>query len=235
MTKVRFGIALTYECNSSCKWCNRFLDKQPWPDSTMCVEDLHKGWEEVQKCGWEVIKVRVTGGEPLLHPQFLECMKVIRDKWDTHPTRRVPVFTSIPPSIPPPKFSWRYKVSTHVHQPPMISPSDLGLEPIYGGGLECKRQHGCGRLFDAYGFSFCMFAAPIGRLLHIDPYSPTPVLQGMKEICRHCPWSMGVKSAFHLFKKVVDGKMEYPTRTYREALERCETDGPLVMAKFGER
>jgi hypothetical protein len=231
---IRFGIALTYRCGLRCQWCNRFLNVLPWPNSDIRAEDLHSGWEKVKAAGLEVEKVRVTGGEPLLHPQFRECMLRIRKEWDTHPTRRVPVFTSMPPKEKSEPWTWRYKTSTHLHQPPMISPADLGYSIKTGVESTCRRQRGCGRLFDAFGFSFCIYAGALGRLLGIDPYSPVPVLNGVREICRHCPWSIGVRGAFRLFRQHEKGNLEYPTKTYREALQRAGHE-TLVLPKYGER
>ena len=70
---IRFGIALTYNCNMACSGCNRFLDVSPWKDSNITLEGLQEGYERAIACV-NIEKVRVSGGEPLLHPQFAECI-----------------------------------------------------------------------------------------------------------------------------------------------------------------
>ena len=142
------------------------------------------------------------------------------------------------PSIP----NTRYRVAAPTleekevkHTPPMISPLDLGLTPSRGFNGYCHRQRACGRLFDCYGFSFCIFAGAIGRVLGIDPYKPHPVLDGNIDICGHCPFTMGVGGAFKLFDDVNQGKIEYPTKTYREGIQRIKREGHIKFPKFQER
>jgi len=235
---IRFGIALTYNCNMACPGCNRFLDVSPWKDSNITLEGLQEGYERAIACV-NIEKVRVSGGEPLLHPQFAECMNIIQNSWNKEYGGRTCVFTN-GKIQPPPTKGWRYNTSSSsskeiYFQPPMISPHDLGLEPSIPLNAGCRRQAGCGRLFDAFGFSCCMFAGAIGRLLGIDPYSPTPVIDGMYSICKHCVFAQGIKKAFALFKSANEGEFEYPTRTYKYGLQRLELYGSDTLKKFSER
>jgi hypothetical protein len=220
----------------------------PWGNSDVSFEDLYLGAEEVKRAGIRIEKTRVTGGEPLRHPDFIECMKIICDKWrgdfvlegEHRIQHKIPVFTTVEDRPAPPRGTWRYRPSPSEpterdFQPPMVSPLDLGMEPIVGVEIECERQYGCGRLFDAHGFHFCIYAGAIGRVLGVDHYSAKPILKGTKDICGHCPYSQGVRGANKLWRKVTVGHVEYPTKSYREGVERCKSEGPPSIPKFQER
>jgi len=242
-TNPRFGIVFTYKCNAKCEECNRYLNFAPWSDSDLTLDDLRVGYEVVVKSGLTIEKVRITGGEPLLHPRFAELMTFINETWNKGYVRgrtRTAVFSNglTPlPDVPGCRFCVSKLDAKHTHHsPPAISPADLGMEPVSGvDGSYCHRQRGCGRLFDAFGFSFCVFAGPIGRVLGIDPYSPTPNVDGTYEICRHCVFGVGIKKAFKLFAQVHSGELGYPTKTYREGFDRWENDGPPKFKRFQDR
>ncbi len=237
---VRFGISLTYRCNAACPGCNRYLDVAPWADSDLSPDDIKLGYARVVDAGIKIHKTRVTGGEPLLHPRFRRCLEIIGQTWNKDYGGRTAVFTN--GSIPlPPTRGWRYNVSGMGLEKnkhlifPMVSPEDLGV--TYHGESDrlCYRQHGCGRLFDAFGFSFCILAGPIGRLLGIDPYHDRPVLDMREEICRHCIISVGVRRAHRLFEKAKSGALPYPTPTWRRAVERWRDGDRIELKRFQER
>jgi hypothetical protein len=218
-----------------------------WDDSDMLMGDLELGWERVKREGIEVIKVRVSGGEPLLHPRFSEMMLYIGETWNKEYRKgaRTCVFTNGTVKRPP-RRGWRYRTMPMSDRPrllipTMVSPSDLGMRRRRGHvdqrGMmhSCRRQFGCGRLFDAFGFSFCVVAGAMGRLLGEDPYSSRPVVHARRDFCGHCPFGFGIRNAHRLFQRVWSGKVEYPTKTYRAALERVRAEGPMQFKKFQER
>ncbi len=242
--QTRFGIVLTYDCNLRCQGCNRFLDVMRVPNSDIDEETLREGHERVKAAGIEVRKARVTGGEPLLHPKFGRLMKVIKETWNKGYGGRTCVFSNGTQDRPfesqRKKRSWRYRVSSVEDKrgkffPPMLSPHDLGLEPVLGGEVRCKMQAGCGRLFDVFGFSFCILAGPLGKMFDVDPYSAHPLMHGWTELCRHCPFSQRKEVRNKLFEQAENGTLEggYPTKSYKEAVMRG--DFLLDIPKFGER
>jgi len=242
---IRFGMALTYRCNASCKYCNRFLNYIPWNDTDVSLDDLKLGWEAVQRSGLTVEKVRITGGENLLHPNFEEYMNYINSTWAKHyvgdgDRPRTVVFTNgILPRVNMPQVRYNCwkdtKTKIESHTPPMLSPVDLGLKPVAGVGNYCHRRRACGRLFDCHGFSFCIFAGAIGRVIGVDPYKPYPVLDGIDEICDHCPWSLGTGGAFSIMRDAAAGNLPHPTKTYAEGLEKVKSGEGIKFPKFQER
>ena len=234
---VRYQISLTYRCNLRCKDCYMFNDHLDWPDSDITVEDIRKGGQLLKQHGIVIQqKLRIGGGEPTLHPRLKECCLAAREEWK----KGVPlIMSNMIESIPSgTKARLRrspmgeFKLSCH--RPQLISPADLGMEPLGGFMRSCKGQKGCGRLFDKWGFAPCVFATGRGRLLGIDPYQPRPILMGQPEMCQHCHHSQPPKMQRKLTDMAIAGKIEYPTKTYREGLERWR-DEPVQFRTFRER
>ena len=246
MNLQRFSITLTYDCNSSCRYCNRFLDLWKWKNSDILLADIKEGYKRVQQSGIDVAKVRISGGEPILHPRYEDAICLINDTWNTWPREHsdrqwVTIFTNgIRPSPLKDGVYWKHRVSgtkeekSEFFWPTMLSPHDMKLEPKHGfDGVPCLRAKSCGRLFDSSGFSFCVFAPVIGRLLGIDPYKAMPVLDGMFEICRHCIYSVGYRQSLKLLEAARLGKIRHPTRTYRKLIRSVKE--PAQFPRFLDR
>lgn len=235
---VRYGISLTYRCNLRCDRCNRFLNVMPWKDSDLSEGDLKRAGELVHQRGYQPGRIRFTGGEPLLHPQFDRMVDAVWETWK--PLRCLVSFTN--GVLPRPRYRLRYswgksKNKGHdVMRPWMISPADLGMSP-HGGfrvGSTCWAQRGCGRLFDAFGFAPCVFAGSLGRVLRMDPYYAEPVLWNDREMCKHCLCTLNRARQLRLQDAVMRGEIEHPTKTYRAGVERF-LEEPFTFQKFGER
>lgn len=225
---IRMAIAPTYRCNLKCPRCNRWIDKFPWQgDCDLTVEEVREAGRMLKEAGIKVNKVRVTGGEPTLHPRLKEIVDVIADEWGvcrwTHVLTNGTTVKTRPRDIKA-KYSGGKGVAVDFklsqHRPFTISPADLGLIGGHGTEFPCEQQTGCGRLFDAFGFSFCVIAGSLGRVLGIDPYSRTPVLKGDPEICKHCIFSIGRKARWRIWGAWMRGEQEAVTETWRRAEER---------------
>lgn len=215
---IRFGVVPTYRCNMKCDMCNRGIDKFPWQKSDLTVEDVKEAGEMLIATGLKVNKVRITGGEPTLHPQLKEICDVVRDVWQIQ--RMTAVLTNGSTKESRPRKIWaRYKadVVEKMHRPYSISPADLGLRGDYGTKFPCEQQTGCGRLFDGFGFSFCVLAGSIGRMLRIDPYSKTPMTDGDERICKHCLFSLKRSTRWGIWTAWKEGKQEAVSKTYQDA------------------
>src|SRR5262244_2260429 len=79
---------ITYRCNLTCTACTResFLTRAHTPDMTL--EDLHEFFRQADAIGWrdmpgpgngaEKPRVVLIGGEPTLHPDFMEFVTLIQ-------------------------------------------------------------------------------------------------------------------------------------------------------------
>lgn len=63
-------------CNLNCAGCSHFSPlAKPW---LVDFEDFKKEWKEVADSGLQIKRIRILGGEPLLHPDLGEMVKYVR-------------------------------------------------------------------------------------------------------------------------------------------------------------
>ena len=74
------NLTINNYCNLNCYSCDQFVDSAPAKKSDqMSLEQIKDFVEESQNLKWEWHELRVTGGEPSLHPDFFEILNVIND------------------------------------------------------------------------------------------------------------------------------------------------------------
>ena len=235
-------IHATLRCDRVCQWCDRLIGVVPWKNSDVLLDDICRAGKEVKSRGLKISWLRVSGGEPTLHPQLLELCKLL-EEWKSISTKTI-ICTNKTieefPNVP----EYRIRRSSvkrdplkDGHNPNLISPYDMGLKTTIGIGhipeyyYRCGLMRRCGQVFDAFGFTFCHRAGGIGRLIGIDPYSTVPLTKGIEDICRHCIYSIRRSDRLQLWKDVKDGKLKHPTETYRKGLER----GPIELTRYQDR
>lgn len=232
---VRYGISATYRCNQKCLHCNRYLREVEWPDSDVAVQDVVEAGAKIRAAGIIVNKVRITGGEPTLHPDLAGICKAVNETWRTE--RQTVVLTNHTLPLPDltgtkARYSWGSDTpKNELHRPWTISPADLGLKPVVGyNGKACWVQRGCGRLFDRYGFGPCVLAGAMGRVLGIDPYESMPVLFGREEMCMHCICSLRRNKQWQLWGEASRGELDFPTKTYLDGLDALRKNNQAFMS-----
>lgn len=232
-----FQLDLTLACNGRCKDCMKMLDVLPYtdPDPHVTERDVEVAAILLRRYRIRVRRIRVSGGEPLLHPRFKDMCKLIKEEWDPGVMR---IFTNDTKGQPKQGRGTTYRTISIAdkvgeHRPQLISPADLGVSSRqnYAG---CGIRSSCGRCFDTYGFACCGQASVLERVLGVDTHSAYPVLQAVPELCRHCIFSLGRRSQRRLWNAVWNGEIEYPTKTYREGIKR-ERNAPLERKRFLER
>jgi hypothetical protein len=243
MIRARFEIPVMYRCNLKCDMCNRLIDLFPWSDSDVTVRDVRMAGRCVKASRIRVVSIKVSGGEPMLHPDLLRIVMELR-KWKNEPFKmevctngvtkhsfgRIRKLARVRRSPPDEKSGDNF---VRYHKPVLISPVDLGLEGKMTKG--CGVLHRCGRVFDAFGFTFCHRAGPLGRILHVDPYRFEPVLEKDDALCRHCIVSMPKVLRYRLWKEAREGGLKWPTPTFARALDRCKESGPMEFRKWRSR
>ena len=227
----------TFDCNGKCPDCTKMLGVLPWtdPDPHVTMDDIKVSGILLRRMKIKVRRLRVQGGEPLMHPQFTEMFKAFQKEWNVG-TMRVHTNGIIKP---PWKNYHTFRVNPMkakkvLHRPAMWSPEDLGLKPIHGTRASCGILRGCGRTFDCYGFASCLKASTIGRMIGVDVHGPYPVMQPDPEICKHCNCSQPKRVQRRIHKQIEAGEIEYPTKKFRFGIE-WEKKLPLEMPRFLER
>ena len=71
---LNMGINITERCNFNCLHCYEAVDNEILREE-MSLENCRKLLEEAASCGIQNIKI--TGGEPLMHPDFMEIVRCV--------------------------------------------------------------------------------------------------------------------------------------------------------------
>lgn len=90
MKKIQFEVDITSHCNLNCKCCSQFssIAEEEYID----LEEMEKDFCRLGElfCG-EAERIYLIGGEPLLHPDIIGCMKIARRYF---PKGEISVFTN---------------------------------------------------------------------------------------------------------------------------------------------
>ncbi|MDD4652330.1 MAG: radical SAM protein [Methanothrix sp.] len=76
-----FYLYMTTGCNLRCRHCwvvPRYVKGKPHPGEVIDTVLLRRAVEEAKPLG--LCNAKITGGEPLLHPQFREIVKMLSDQ-----------------------------------------------------------------------------------------------------------------------------------------------------------
>lgn len=195
-------IDITYDCNLMCHNCNR--------SSTQAPEKLHISIERIQGFVDESIKsdkywkrIRVLGGEPTLHPNFIEIIDELLRYKSYFPSCLIEVVTngygekvkSIIKKIP--KEIWIENSEKQEKIQPDFGP--FNLAPIdeqkyafsdYSNG--CSIMSECGMGLTTLGYYPCAVAGGIDRILGESigykylPDDSDNMEQLAKKLCQYC-------------------------------------------------
>lgn len=223
---------ITLRCNLRCTNCNRLCDKFPGREEDMTPEQITKFVEQIRHSKRPVRRVKVVGGEPLMHPRIGEIVDILGGavkegliqtvKVNTNRTLPIPDFGDQPVRL------MGKKTADKVHLPVLWSPRDMGY--VVSG--PCSMPRRCGVSLDAFGYLPCSGAMMIVRMLNrFDLYRKElpETVWGMDDLCPHCVFAMPtawcIENSWPLSKTPVEGKT--PTPTWRENLPRCASQPPL--------
>lgn len=89
-------IDITYRCNLGCPNCNRSCGERQAPSNEdMTVEQIHKFIQEQIENEKKWIRIRLAGGEPTLHPHFMEILtSLLEYKRDHSPETCIEIVTN---------------------------------------------------------------------------------------------------------------------------------------------
>lgn len=71
-----FEIDITYRCNLTCKWCNRLCNTPFCKPIDMSLDMIKKYFTLMSEQVHPFSRIAILGGEPTLHPQFLEILNL---------------------------------------------------------------------------------------------------------------------------------------------------------------
>lgn len=241
---IHLELNVTYECPKKCLYCNKLRELGDWHGGGVLEIEQAKAWAEIVRAsGWFVHRLKITGGEPLDHPQFAELVEAIDPLLRNGLIGTIWIATNAPEEqrkrlgqlLRP---GWRLKVSrpgkAAGHMPHLLSPKDFGIPKECGSvdvGRTCILQKLCGFCFETYGFSSCALAGSLGRILRINPFHREPVTLGDPQICDHCIWSVGANTRKRLWRLALRGKIPHPSPTFQPLIQPY-LDEPMTFPKW---
>ena len=93
-SRDRIDIDITWDCNLRCFHCNRSCDQAPTKER-MTVGQVRQFLAETRERNVRWEKIHLIGGEPTLHPEFDEILRVVLEFRDRHsPSSKIIVTTN---------------------------------------------------------------------------------------------------------------------------------------------
>ena len=224
---IKLELNITLQCNLACPNCNRLCHIYRDRTEHMSIQQIEKFVEQA-KNGGGVSKLKVLGGEPLMHPQFVDIYKILTNAAKDGVIRHIKIETNKTRPIPQLErfnfVSWSGRVQRKKkHLPTLWSPKDLGytIPPM----PNCPQITKCGYSLDKYGYLPCSMAVMICRIFnlrHLYRYEFPTKPWGLDELCPNCIFGMP-----HEWRSKFSGKDIFhhteeersPTKSYKEKLD----------------
>ena len=229
---INMELNITLQCNLACPNCNRLCNIYRNRTEHMSIDQIKKFIEQA-KAGGGVNKLKVLGGEPLLHPQFVEIYDLLCSAAKDKVINSIKIEsnkTIAQPKVEHYKFvCWKGRGQRKKkHQPFVWSPRDLGFET--GPQPRCPQITKCGYSLDKYGYLPCSLAIMITRLFgttHLYRHEFPKSLWGLDELCSNCIFSMTPE-----WRKQFSSKSclqhtkedQTPSKTYQEKLDNFDVE-----------
>ena len=201
----KLEIDITYFCNLTCAGCSRSSAQAP-SGQHMPIEMIQDFLDESEQKGMKWEALHILGGEPTLHPHFVEIVTLLDDWFMEHsPDTDLKVITNgvsrkVQNNIMSIPEHWRYENSykldreldTSHFEPFNLAPIDL---PQWRGedftkGCYITQDSGIG--LTPYGYFHCAIAGGMERIMNLGhgfdkiPEHPWEFLDMMKDYCRFC-------------------------------------------------
>ncbi len=240
-------IDLTYKCNMRCNDCNRSVTQAPENShiTRAKMAEYVQGWI-ADSYQWD--RIRLLGGEPTLHPDFLEIVDDLRAYRQDHAPKMIievitngfgkkvnAVLDQIPADI---KVVNTLKTSNNqpVHQTFNRAPCDFAEheKSDYANGCFVTEFSGTG--LAPTGYYHCAVAGGIDRIFGLNvgrdglPASDDEMRKEMEALCRYCghftAQMQAVPEAERMSQSWKDGYAAWRARRAAPRLNKSRTIDP---------
>lgn len=240
----KLEIDITYFCNLTCAGCSRSSAQAP-SDQHMPLTMIHDFLEESERKGmiWEAL--HILGGEPTLHPNFVEIVTML-DEWfmEHSPDTDLKVITNgvskkVQKNIMKIPEHWRYEnsykldreVDTSHFEPFNLAPIDLPewRNEDFTKGCYITQDSGIG--LTPYGYFHCAIAGGMERIMKLGhgfdsiPDHPWQFLEMMKDYCRFCGHFLSDSFKERSDRIGTDVSPETVSNSWQSAYETWEVEG----------
>lgn len=211
-TTNKAELHLTLTCDLDCIGCNRasWLQKPHTPNMTL--DDAREFFRQADELNWRPIII-IIGGEPTLHPDFMEFCKIGREWTDGEilmfsnahrpEARELIDKARLDYSASIEGATWKPGGTVHTIEDKKardwtddvyLSPHDHGLPQRLPCFAHCTEI--CGISIDHEGYSPCAMGGAIDALLGLgvrtkrlaDLFEPVKLQEITEALCKHCGW-----------------------------------------------
>jgi len=162
---VNIELEITLRCNANCPQCSRHCPVLDYADSDMSMNQIHIFAAQIIELDARVELLSIMGGEPLLHPNFMDVVQFLHERLVPKRVLRMQVATNDILPLPsevlrlPHVRVLRSRPSTKRHRAQFVAPRDTGQETRY-----CQVPDTCGIAVNAFGVFPCGAGGAIARL-----------------------------------------------------------------------
>lgn len=203
----KLDICATDNCNRSCSQCNRCCNVAA-ANKYISVSDVERMCAEFQ-CLGKLKSVQISGGEPMMHPDIENIVKIILDSGITE---NVSLWTN--GTINSRNLALKHKIVVYNDNKDKgyrhvwlmtVAPIDMnlyGIKPL----SDCTAPRVCGIAYSRRGYYPCCFSEAIGRIFKIDGIKSMREMTNeayndlLDKTCRYCGYYLtGTKPVFPPF------------------------------------
>jgi hypothetical protein len=229
-------IDITYACNLKCFNCNRSCGLAP-SDDRLSLEQIQKFLRETmaKDIPWE--RIRILGGEPTLHPEFLPIIDALIAFKDSHrPAVEIAITTNgfgkkvndvlkkLSRKVVVINTAKKYNVQEFI--PFNLAPKDFVRYRYADYSSGCWVLTDCGMGLSPYGYYPCTAAAAIDRVFGFDlgrkslPELSDHMIDQMEALCRYCGFFANANS------RLIDKNLM--SKSWRQAYENYRVSKPRM-------
>ena len=201
----KIELDITYICNLTCSGCSRSSAQAP-SNMHMPIEVIQNFLSETETKGIRWESLHILGGEPTLHPDFVEIVLTLDEWFQRHsPETDLKVITNGVSKLTKSNIEkiperWHYdnsfkidfqKATSHF-EPFNLAPIDLEewKEQDFRKGCYITQDSGIG--LTPYGYFHCAIAGGMERIMNLGhglesiPDHPWEMLEMMEDYCKNC-------------------------------------------------
>lgn len=195
-------IDITYACSLACYNCNRSVRQAPSAEG-MSVDQIKKFVQESIESGKKWKRIRLLGGEPVIHPKIFEILDVLlKYKREHSQATEIAVHTNgygkavekRLPLMPKDVIIVNTSKESDVNEfyPFNLAPRDSAFYKYADYSVGCRVPVDCGIGLTPYGYYPCAVAGSIDRILGLDiarkqiPTDQDDMRDQMKKLCEYC-------------------------------------------------
>ncbi len=235
-------IDITYECNLKCYNCDRSCN-QAANDISMSIKQLDKFLEESEKSNktWE--RIRLLGGEPLLHNNIQEILVLFSNYKHRHPQTIIELVTNgygknveerinhVPNNIVLKNTKKKIRFNKKF-EPFNIAPIDILPNWFINYLNGCWITSYCGIGLNMFGYYPCGVAGSIDRVLGFDkglkylPNDKEELRERLKYFCKYCGHFLKRKYVLPENRTPIIGEPQ--TNSWKEAYLFYKKNPPIL-------